>query len=367
MAALVKRGEMYHAAWYVREGGKRKKRWKSLSRDERTARRMLREIERNVELKSVGLRQSIPWRDFEEKYLDWFKGTHRPSTVIRIGIIFRHLTRLYPIQSLTDVTHELMDRYLVTRKDMEGIDPATINRELGAIRAAINKARKWKHETSDLRDVERLPVPEKEAVVFTDEQIWTMLDRADPLFRMIILLGLYAGLRRGEMLQVRWQDIDWSGPVPIMTVGCDVWITKTGDIRKIPLGPKLAEPLRAWKAVCGNSENLIPWKHAPHQLTNMFTYFLRKRCGVKEGSIHSLRHTFVTRLQQKDVHGGKVQRLAGHKNYRTTERYTHLNVGDLIEPVCRLDFDRPQGQGLVAVEAGAAEAPSGAVAPWVAG
>jgi integrase len=303
---------------------------------------MLREIDRNRDLKSVGLAQTVAWPLFRADYMKHLKTEGcAPSTLVRVEIILRHLERLFPITNLMDITPRLLDDFKSARRDEE-IDPATINRELSAIKAAVRQGKRWQFQVHDLSDVSKVKVPEKVSVSFTHEELKTMIEKADPLFRMFILMGLYAGLRREEMLQLRWTNVNWDRKTLILGDG---WKTKTGRIRVLPLHPKLEAALISWKAVCGASERVVQWDRAPHQLSGMFTHFLRKRCGIARGSLHSLRHTFVTALKRKDVSGAKVQKLAGHASARTTEIYTHLDVRDLEEGVSRLNFDEPEDVG----------------------
>lgn len=336
------RGKFY-GVWYERIGGKRKKKWKPLSRDKKTAERMLREIERNLDLKGAGMAQSVSWKQLRTEYLKFLTNAGcASSTLVRVGIILNHFERLYPITGLMDVTPKLLDDYKGVRKE-EGIEPATINRELSAIKAAIKQARRWQYQAHDLGDVAKMKEVDKARECFTNADVQNMLVKADPMFRMLILLGLYAGLRREEMLQLRWRDVDWDRKVLVLGDG---WLTKTRRIRLQPVGPELEGALRKWQGACGSrSERVIQWDRAPHQLSGMFTHFLRKRCGIAKGSLHALRHTFITRLAQGNVVGSKVQRLAGHTSGRTTEIYTHLGVEDLRESVTRLDYGEKDPPG----------------------
>lgn len=345
MAWLMWRGTERRGRWYgswsETVSGKRKKMWRALSRDKKTSERMLHEIERNIDLKGMGMAQSAAWPKFRADYMKHLKIECAASTLVRVDIILKHLERLFPVTTLMDITPRLLDDYKAARRG-ETIDPATINRELSAIKAAIRQGKRWQYQVNDLSDVTKLKMVEKVRVSFTPAELKTMIEKADPLFRMLILIGLYAGLRREEMLQLRWSNVDWERKTLILGDG---WKTKTGRIRVLPLHPQLEEALKSWMAVCGPSERVVQWDRASHQLSGMFTHFLRKRCGIARGSLHALRHTFITSLAQKDVVGSKVQKLAGHTSGRTTEIYTHLGVTDLSEAVSRLDYGLSEGPG----------------------
>ena len=68
----------------------------------------------------------------------------------------------------------------------------------------------------------------------------------------------------------------------------------------------------------------------------------RRRADLKNFRFHDLRHTFATRLVQRNEDLYKVQRLLGHRTGVMTQRYAHHSPESLRESVQRLDADHPQ-------------------------
>lgn len=334
-----KRGR-YYASYYEKDKvkGKLLKRWKPLLRDRESASKMFRDLQVNLDRAKAGLSQSRMWQQFLDEYIKWFAKLKHASTVERVSIVFKHLVRLFPIVDLMDITPKLLDDYVVLRKE-GGTSPSTINRELSAITKAVKRAKKWGYEVHDLSDVEKLEVPDEEKHCFSPHEIKVMREKSDPLFHMIILMGLYQGFRRGDFLGVRWQDINWDASVVTLGNG---WRAKGGKQVTLPLHRKLVAPLKAWQVVCGSPVQVIPWDQTPEKLSEMFTAFLRD-CGIEKGTLHSLKHTYITNLKRKKVFGDHARLLGRHEDSRTTDEYTHLEVEDLRECNDRLDFDEPTG------------------------
>jgi integrase len=146
--------------------------------------------------------------------------------------------------------------------------------------------------------------------------------------RVIVLLSAKAGLRAGEIANLKWNMVlDASGQI-----GCVLELhdcaAKKGSGRSIPIHPDLAAALEAWRQVQPPCEYLITSERGgamtPQSIVVWFNRAFRS-IGLKGCSSHSGRRTFVTRAARM-VHqaGGSlrdVQVLAGHRSIQTTQRY----------------------------------------------
>lgn len=329
----------YHAYWTERDGTNEIKRSKKLSRDEGTANRMLRAIERNLELHGVGLGSVVTVAELATRYSAHLKANNCADTYIeRVRIVLAHVERLFPGLRLPFLTVEKLDKYKATRL-AEGIEGSTLNRELGYIKSAVKKGRRWKYAIPDLADLEKPLGNEKAHMPYTMADVTSFLEKAPALVGIVLRIGIYAGLRRVEMLALKWSHIDWEQMAII--VGRR-WRTKTRKPRAVPIHPMLADALRAWREhpEAQGSEYVIPWKATQQALTGRVVYFLRNKCGIIEGGIHTLRRTFLTSLKRKDVDTGKMMRAAGQTTEKVTQGYVKLDVTDLREPIGRLDYEK---------------------------
>lgn len=326
----------FHAYWWEGRGRKRKKRSRALrTSSEHEAERRLRELEAQLDRGAVGLSRVLALAQLKADYLKLLRGEGAaPTYMQRVTIALDHLERLYPRLKVPQISADLLDEYKAKRQ-AEGVERSTINRELGVIKQAVRKGRRWGYQIQDLSDLGKLKVADKAKSGFAGGEIRALLDAAPERLRLVAMLGLYAGLRRGEMLQLRWADVDLEGAKLVLGDG---WKTKTGAVRAVPLHAELAAALRALRRDQRPQERVLGWQATPQALTGAFTV-LRRRAGIGRGSIHRLRHTFVTAMANADVEKSKRMRAVGHKSDRTHEGYTHLEVDDLRAAVASVKYD----------------------------
>jgi len=322
----------YKAFRWVRVGKKRRRRQVDLGRDERVAKKKLAEIE------AAGIGEDVTLELLTARYLTHLEAEGcAQSYVDRVHIVLRHLARINPGVRVSRINSEAMDEYKLKRR-AEKIDPETINREVGIIKAAVKKAKRFGFTVADLADVGKVRVAEKDKSGFAHAEVRTLLESAtDDTTRVLLHLGLYFGLRRSEIVSLKWADVDFDGRK--LTLG-KTWKTKTGELRALPISKRSEAFLRTWRdGQCPQPrpvDPVLPHSGSPTLLTTRFSQFVR-RLGLT-GSIHKLRHTYVTALAQKAA-AQKVQKLAGHASIKTTERYTHLSVEDLREAMEDLDYE----------------------------
>lgn len=315
--ALRKRGKSYSAYW--REDGKVVE--KSLGTDSRMAKIKSAEIEKQLLDKRKGINKEIGWDDFKEKYLTFISSDHAKDTVVRAKSVFNNFDRAMKIRWLTDLTPEVIEEFKVIRKEM-GIMGSTINRELTTLKTTMKMAADWGYASTNIWGVRKLPTVKRHPVFFTMEVIDKLIKASDPFWRVVIHIGLYAGLRMGEILNLRWTEIDFKRNVLKVTPN-DEWQPKDREAREIPLHSDLAECLKAWQKASPGQINVVPWNHKPNILSVNFSR-LRKRAGIANGSLHTLRHSFASHLAIQGVDLNRIRVMMGHSSIVTTQIYAHL-------------------------------------------
>lgn len=153
----------------------------------------------------------------------------------------------------------------------------------------------------------------------------------------IVLMLLLTGARRSEVLHARWQGIDlqrrqWHIPH-----------TKSGYARYVPISDALTKILSQLPSL-GTSEYLFPSPQTGQPYSDIFRPWdaARRRAGMPEVRLHDLRHSFASFLVNQGHSLYEVQRLLGHSQITTTQRYAHLSqerlrqasddVGTLLQP-----------------------------------
>ncbi|MFH2203385.1 MAG: site-specific integrase, partial [Elusimicrobiota bacterium] len=229
-----------------------------------------------------------------------------------------------------------------------GIGPNTVNKDISILKSALRKARVWEYSAptlDQLASVRRLKREKRHPFFFQKKVVADLLKGLDGFWRTVVLIGVYAGLRRGELLSLRWEDVDFvSGMLKV--VPRDGWSPKDREPREIPMCKALRKHLKAWRAACGRGEKVLPWDKPFGAFSSAFTRILRN-AGIKRGSLHALRHTFASWLAIAGVDTARIAKLMGHSSIVTTQIYTHLmpsDLKDVVEKLPSLDDDPEEVQ-----------------------
>jgi integrase len=145
-----------------------------------------------------------------------------------------------------------------------------------------------------------------------------------PYLAPLILLALETAMRRGELLAMRWGDINWNRNT------IRIPVAKNGHSRTIPLSPQGRELLLRW------GDGIECEGLAPRAAETVFPVGanavrlawdrLCRRAGVTDLHFHDLRHEAISRFFEKGLSVPEVALISGHRDYRMLARYTHMNA-----------------------------------------
>jgi integrase len=180
----------------------------------------------------------------------------------------------------------------------------------------------------------------------TAEQFQNMIRHCSDQFlrRLVIFVG-WTGCRSGEASTTRWADVDWENRVVVLQDHKTV--KKTKEPRKIPLMAPAYKLLR-WMYERAEDREGVAFTNSTGRRWTAQSLSLRMsrlqwRAGVPRGiTLHCLRHRWITSLIARGVPVKIAGEAAGHKSFKTTERYCHLDQRtDVV-----IDWlDRAQGTG----------------------
>jgi integrase len=179
-------------------------------------------------------------------------------------------------------------------------------------RASGNAWRRARHQ---------IELPDLSSVAFAD------------YLQPIVLLSLNTGLRRGEILQLKWADVDLRQRELIVR-GDNA---KSGKTRHIPLNNEALTTLQQWRS----DSRSTGWVFAGNNgkcmqaVKSSWNRALR-RAGIDDFRWHDLRHNFASRLVMSGVDLNTVRELLGHADLTMTLRYAHLSPEHKADAVARL-------------------------------
>jgi integrase len=239
-----------------------------------------------------------------------------------------------------------MDRRLIERFQLDllarGISKARINRYTAALKCFFNRMIDWgKIQTNPCRGIKLYPEAPRTHWLEAG-QIVQLLEHCSPRLRPIVQVALLTGLRRGDILRLTWDRIDFAQGLIRITQG------KTQTPLILPMSLALADVLRNVPRDMDSPSVFHQHGKSLRRFGWVRTDFDKARyaAGLLGTRFHDLRHTAATQLRRLGRDLQVVQQLLGHKAIRTTMRYSHVHPTELRDAVNKL------GEKITAAEAG---------------
>jgi len=300
------------------------------------------------------------------------------DSLARTGDQIRESTRKDYASAMKDLVKTIgnMDYKLVRQTHGEqfrqvrldcGNSPATVAKKLRGLKRIFQLAVERKQlDENPFKYIKAPKVPKQKIRVYTSEEIDRMLKTAAELqskfhleWHLIITLALTTGMRRSELLNLVWNDIDFNEMVIEVTPKDDTketwrWRIKDTDRRIVPLKEdvgKLVADLQN-RMPDGYPYPLVPPRRYDHiqkklrpngawsllnakdTVVNNFTRQFRSilsKANVAKGTFHDLRKTAITNWLRQGLSAYDVMTLAGHSSFETTHRFYLAVADDLMD------------------------------------
>jgi integrase len=320
------------------------------------ARKALREARSNADAGLVFDAENLKVEEYLDRWLaDSVRDTVRQRTYERYESIVRvHLKPAIGRLKLKALTPAHV-RALYRKKLDSGLASRTVNYIHVTLHKALSQAVSDGLVQRNAASV-KAPRPEKpEIKPLSPDQARKLIvtaHEAGDRFEALYVLALHCGLREGELLGLRWDDVDLTGTTATIQVRRTLSETKTGHKfekpkngkgRSIRCSQKATEALRSHRA-CQNEERLRVgslWQDnglvfptttgTTMSCTNLLSRHFKpllKRAGLPAIRLHDLRHTCATILLMAGKHPKYVQELLGHANISITlDTYSHVIEG----------------------------------------
>ena len=243
----------------------------------------------------------------------------------------RRVCFFFKALEIKTINYWSINEFVKTRK-LENCANSTINRDLSKLSAVfqflieIKKLRK-----NPVKKSFYMKEYEKEIKIFTKKE-YAILITKETKIQGIILFALTAGLRHGEILRLKWENINMQEK--LIKLFND---TKTFKGRIIPMSKFLFD----WLSKQTNKTDYIfPGPHGKVKTTFEYlinTYFKEYSFEHNGRGLQSMRHTYATMLLIKGVDIRIVQELLGHASIITTMRYTHVNIDMKRDAIKKLE------------------------------
>ena len=332
-----------------------------------------KELEKKLVLKSdpeeaARAEKEISFTAFLRNWLEIVKPTVEATTFGAYNSavtnrIIPYFDERHPGLRLIDLTPKMIQDYYTYEMSHNGVSANTIKHRHANIHRALGYA--FKVGLLDLNPADRVDLPKKdvfETEPYTEKELMQLFDAVkDTPLELIVILTAFYGLRREEVLGLKWNAVDFEKhTITIKSVVTEAYLdgkcqlieknrTKTkSSFRTLPLVPQIEALLRHAKAqqeeyreLCGNCYNTEYLDYVnvnpmgdlikPGYVSQQFPIFLKK-AGLRKIRFHDLRHSCATLMYAKGVQLKDMQLWLGHSTISTTSNiYTHLDFDSKVD------------------------------------
>jgi len=287
-------------------------------------------------------------KEFINQYLeDYAKPNLRLGTVKNSESILK----LYIIPNLGHIKIQELKPLHIQRlqnKVLKIKSPIYVFNIMRLLRQVLNVAVKWEVISSNPSLRIDLPrIGKKDYKILTLEQLIHILNQVNKRDKVIMGLAAFAGLRRGEIFGLQWEDINFKQKT--INLQRQYFLGKVMPLKtesskiQLPICKKLALILAEWKLLSGSPKWVFPGQgdkplYPDTWVAKHFRKILKENF-ISSMRFHDLRHTFVSVLIGEGIPTADVQKLARHASYQTTiDIYHHLLPDELRKGLNKIDI-----------------------------
>lgn len=271
----------------------------------------------------VGKKADIPFDKLMDEFLEIHcRANNKESSYTRNVVISKQLLKFFGKKALSQVTVKSIEEYKAVRK--KKVEPASVNRELAMLKHIFNKAKAWGHARENpVEKVKFYREPERIRYLSPEEirrlfDIMKKENKKAPHLKPMVILALYTGMRRGEILWLKWSEVDFENRIIHLAT------SKSGKPRTIELCDTVYNTLAVLKHT---SKYVFPSDKTGRPFTDIKNAFhaLIKKAAIQDFRFHDLRHTFASLNAMRGENAFVIKELLGHSTLEMSLRYSHLS------------------------------------------
>jgi len=272
--------------------------------------------------------------DIKQKFLIHSESIHSPKTNRDYKLTLEKFLKFNGNHIVSEITANQVNEYLQFRIKDSSLYQG--RKDYINLKSFFNWCIRFEFTDSNPLDkIKCIKAPEKQPLFFTKKDFAKLCkvisQNKDSDLLDLIIFAVYTGLRRGELLNLKWNQIDIDSKM--LFLNNTDFITKSKKIRTVPLSRKAISVIKRRNRI----DEFVFSRNGERLDGDFVTQKFKKYVIVAEVNsklhFHSLRHTFASWLVQKDVPIQKVSKLLGHSDLSVTQIYAHLTVNDLQSSV----------------------------------
>lgn len=367
--SVVKRSGSWYAVYRV--DGRQK--WEHAGRTKKSAERLLDSRLHEIHNDEYVQPKRLSFADYARKWLkDYAAVSVKESTLISYRtIVERHLIPRFGSRMLHSIGTGDVQSFIAACLADGRMKPKTAVNILVPLKAMFKHAVIWGYLRTDPTVAVKRPKVETEEMDFlSPDEVRSLIEAVRPHYRTLIMTAIMTGMRRGELLALRWDDIDWlTSEINVRRAvyrGSLVTPKSKSSIRRIVMSPTLQRALREHRRLYSRKESPLVFTNENGGLIDGDNLVKREflpaleRAGLHRIRFHDLRHTYASLLIAQGENVKFVQHQLGHASAKTTlDRYGHLMPNAKNEAGARLDqtvfgtavrnlLENPESEGTLA-------------------
>ncbi len=248
----------------------------------------------------------------------------RPRTMRGYRQCLAHLSESFQGKRLSQISAFDVERH--KKRQMEAHARVRANREVAVLKTLFNRCKDWGFYEGDnpATAVKKLEEPRRRLRYLEPDEEGRLLAAAAEPLRSLIVVGVNTGLRIGaEALTLRWADVELDrGTLTVLAA-----YAKNKQTRAVNLNSRAVEALAALKAAAHGEYVFSQRTGQPYRSMEKPFAKACARAGLAGSGVtlHTLRHTFVSRLVMAGVDLRTVQELGGWADLSMVQRYAHVS------------------------------------------
>jgi integrase len=348
MATFLKKGNWYIDYWMQ---GQRYR--KKIGPSRKLAKLALKKIQialaenRYLDIKKD---EKIKFKDFAHLYIENYAKPNKRSWRSDANSL-KSLIPCFGEKYLYSITPELIERFKKER--INKVSAGSVNREVACLKYMFSRAIEWGKATENpVKRVKLFKENNCRVRYLTEGEKVALLANCPPKLRAVVEVALNTGMRKGEIQNLKWEDVDFLTGIITLTR------TKNNEKKHLPMNERVRSILTEIKKRADTPYVFHNKEGKPYHFRKTFSRALT-RAKISNFHFHDLRHSFASYLAMKGVDLNTIRELMGHKSLAMTLRYAHLSQSHKSKAVALLvknenastpltadDFSTRSGEGV---------------------
>lgn len=274
----------------------------------------------------------ISLEDFGDRYLEYSKANKSEGSYRNDQYSVTRFKEFFKGKRIDEITAFMIEGF--KQKRSGEVSKRTVDIDLSCMKHMLGKAVEWGFLRENPAAMVKLFRPQNARLRYlSEEEIVRLIEVCDDYFRPLVIVAIHTGMRRGELFNLRWSDVDLANGI------LHIDKTKNGVRRDVPMSETVRRELEALKAKA-RCEWAFVRRDDPRKPLRDIRYPFAKalrRAGITGFRFHDCRHTAASWFVMKGMGLETVQEILGHASPLMTRRYAHLSPAHLRRAVKVMD------------------------------